>query len=85
MSNANFSAFYDFKASTKGVSMLTDIVQSDGFVCGVNNYHMAVTAEYLAEKYSISRHVQDTFAIASQQKNKPNLMVFLIMRLWKHF
>ena len=70
MTNAHFSAHYDRKADTKDVSILKDTVQRDGLVCGVNNYHMGVTAENLAEKYAISRYEQDAFAIASQQKTK---------------
>ena len=40
----------------------------DGLWDIFNNYHMGITAENLAEKYSISREEQDAFAAASQNK-----------------
>ena len=50
----------DFKA--------VDHMVSDGLTDVFNNYHMGITAENVAEKYSISRSAQDDFAFASQQK-----------------
>jgi acetyl-CoA C-acetyltransferase len=34
----------------------------------LNNYHMGITAENVAERYGITREAQDAFAAASQQK-----------------
>ncbi len=40
----------------------------DGLHCGIEGYHMGVTAENIAEQYGISREDQDDFAYSSQQK-----------------
>jgi acetyl-CoA C-acetyltransferase len=40
----------------------------DGLWDAFNDYHMGITAENLAQKYSIGREKQDAFAAASQQK-----------------
>ncbi|PKP00462.1 MAG: acetyl-CoA C-acyltransferase [Bacteroidetes bacterium HGW-Bacteroidetes-8] len=40
----------------------------DGLTDAFNNYHMGITAENIAEKYSITREEQDRFAFNSQQK-----------------
>lgn len=45
-----------------------DTMISDGLWDAFNDYHMGITAENLAEQYSISRADQDAFAAASQQK-----------------
>jgi acetyl-CoA C-acetyltransferase len=41
---------------------------NDGLWDAFNNYHMGITAENVAEKYEITREMQDEFAAASQQK-----------------
>mgnify|MGYP003791804671 CR=1 FL=1 len=41
---------------------------ADGLMDVFNNYHMGITAENIAEKFSISRDEQDAFALSSQQK-----------------
>ncbi len=45
-----------------------DTMLYDGLWDAFNDYHMGITAENLAEKYSISRAEQDAFAALSQQK-----------------
>lgn len=40
----------------------------DGLTDAFQGYHMGITAENIAEKYSISREQQDDFAFHSQQK-----------------
>jgi acetyl-CoA C-acetyltransferase len=45
-----------------------DSMVHDGLWDAFNNYHMGITAENLAEKYSITREEMDEFAAASQQK-----------------
>lgn len=45
-----------------------DSMVNDGLWDAFNNYHMGITAENLAEKYSITREEMDEFAAASQQK-----------------
>ncbi|SEO97014.1 acetyl-CoA C-acetyltransferase [Aquisalimonas asiatica] len=47
---------------------LDDTMIRDGLWDAFNQYHMGVTAENLAGKYSISREEQDAFAAQSQQR-----------------
>lgn len=47
---------------------LLDCMLKDGLTDAFGNYHMGITAEALAEKYSVSRLEQDEFAAFSQQK-----------------
>jgi acetyl-CoA C-acetyltransferase len=45
-----------------------DTMIKDGLWDAFNNYHMGQTAENVAEKWQISRDMQDQFAVASQNK-----------------
>ncbi len=45
-----------------------DTMIRDGLWDAFNGYHMGQTAENVAEKWQISREMQDTFAVASQNK-----------------
>lgn len=45
-----------------------DHMVTDGLTDAFQGYHMGITAENIAEKYSISREEQDEFAYLSQQK-----------------
>lgn len=47
---------------------LLDSIMKDGLTDAFGNYHMGITAETLADKYSVSRLEQDEFAALSQQK-----------------
>ncbi len=59
----------DMRAGKKmGDSAVVDSIILDGLTDAFNNYHMGITAENVAEKYSITRDDQDTFAAASQNK-----------------
>ncbi len=49
---------------------IVDAMVYDALWDAFNNYHMGITAENLAEKYSISREEQDKFAYNSQKKAK---------------
>ena len=51
-----------------GHGEITDLLIKDALWDAFNDYHMAITAENLAERYGISREMQDEFAAASQQK-----------------
>ncbi|MBS2969507.1 acetyl-CoA C-acetyltransferase [Metabacillus sp. KIGAM252] len=51
-----------------GDQKLVDSLTSDGLTCVFNNYHMGMTAENLADQYSITREEQDQFAAESQGK-----------------
>ena len=47
---------------------LVDSMIVDGLWDVYNQYHMGITAENVAKKYSVSREAQDALALASQQK-----------------
>ncbi|WP_410498265.1 acetyl-CoA C-acetyltransferase [Chitinibacter sp. S2-10] len=51
-----------------GNASLVDSMVYDGLTDAYNNYHMGVTAENIAKKYSITREEQDALALSSQQK-----------------
>ena len=51
-----------------GHATLVDSMIQDGLWDAFNDFHMGITAENLAEKYSLSREAQDAFAAASHQK-----------------
>jgi acetyl-CoA C-acetyltransferase len=47
-----------------------DCMIKDGLWCAMEDVHMGITAENIAEKYKISRREQDEFATSSQQKTE---------------
>jgi len=47
---------------------LEDTMLKDGLTDAFNKYHMGITAENVAKKYSVTREEQDEFAADSQQK-----------------
>ena len=47
---------------------LIDSMINDGLEDTFHHYHMGITAENIAEKYGITRQMQDEFAAVSQQK-----------------
>ncbi|MDR1784935.1 MAG: acetyl-CoA C-acetyltransferase [Spirochaetaceae bacterium] len=51
-----------------GDSTVVDVMIRDGLWDAFNNYHMGITAENVAEKFGITRKMQDELAVASQQK-----------------
>jgi acetyl-CoA C-acetyltransferase len=65
-------AAYVLKDARNGFKMgnqtIIDTMIADGLTCAMNNYHMGITAENLADKYEISREEQDEFSAWSQQK-----------------
>ena len=69
MSIAPHSIFYrDEKKFLE--EKLLDTMINDGLTDAFNNYHMGVTAENVAKKFSISRQDQDEFALNSQKKTE---------------
>lgn len=46
----------------------TDTMIKDGIWCAMNDYHMGITAENVAEKWQVSRKEQDELSLASQRK-----------------
>ncbi|WPC42359.1 acetyl-CoA C-acetyltransferase [Clostridium sp. JS66] len=51
-----------------GDGKLVDEMITDGLWDAFNGYHMGITAENIAEKWNITREMQDEFSAASQQK-----------------
>lgn len=51
-----------------GDGKMVDIMVQDALWDAFNDYHMGITAENVAEKYEITRDMQDEFAASSQQK-----------------
>lgn len=54
--------------SRMGDSKMVDMMVHDGLWEIFNDYHMGITAENIAEKYNLTREMQDEFAVASQNK-----------------
>jgi acetyl-CoA C-acetyltransferase len=53
-----------------GDGKVQDSMIQDGLQCAINDYHMGVTAENIAEQYGLTREEQDEFAAWSQQKTE---------------
>lgn len=51
-----------------GPLSVVDSLLQDGLIDPSSGQHMALTAEFLAERYGIPREAQDAFALASHQK-----------------
>ncbi len=51
-----------------GHGEIVDTMIHDALTDAFNNYHMGMTAENLADKYSVTREEQDQFAVGSQNK-----------------
>jgi acetyl-CoA C-acetyltransferase len=57
------------RSGTKmGDTQMVDTMIRDGLWDAFNGYHMGTTAENVANKWQITRHQQDEFALASQNK-----------------
>lgn len=54
---------------------LNDHLLNDSLIDAFNYYHMGITAENIAEKYNISRELQDQYAYQSQIKTKTAQMM----------
>ena len=69
MSQAGFVAPATIRNGHKMMDLkMADHMVKDGLTDAFNNYHMGVTAENIAEKYNLSREIQDEFAMRSQEK-----------------
>lgn len=51
-----------------GEANMTDVMIKDGLWDAFNDYHMGITAENIAQKFGITREMQDQMAFESQQK-----------------
>lgn len=47
---------------------MVDIMINDGLWDAFNDYHMGITAENIAERWNLTREMQDEFALSSQLK-----------------
>ncbi len=71
MENMSMAPYAVPKARTgyrMGDGVLQDLMLLDGLVCAMCNYHMGITAENVAEKYGITREMQDEIGYQSQVK-----------------
>jgi acetyl-CoA C-acetyltransferase len=68
MSNAPHTLPNSRNGQRMGDWNMVDTMISDGLWDAFNNYHMGITAENIADEYSITREEQDAFAVASQAK-----------------
>lgn len=72
MSNAPFAltkARFGYRMGSPMVdSPIVDTMVNDALWDSVNNYHMGITAENVAEKWNLSRLELDEFAVSSQNK-----------------
>ncbi|UTW50170.1 acetyl-CoA C-acetyltransferase [Bacterioplanoides sp. SCSIO 12839] len=68
MSNAAHALPGSRNGQRMGNWNMVDTMISDGLWDAFNDYHMGITAENIADSYSIERAEQDAFAAASQQK-----------------
>ena len=51
-----------------GNGELIDAIIHDGLWCAIENWHMGMAAEYIAEQSAVSRQEQDDYAVRSHQK-----------------
>ncbi|AET66849.1 acetyl-CoA acetyltransferase [Desulfosporosinus orientis DSM 765] len=51
-----------------GNSSIVDIMINDGLTDAMNNVHMGITAENIAEQFGFSREEQDRYAVSSQNR-----------------
>ena len=72
MSNAPFAvmnARFGYKMGSPMINTpLIDTMVNDGLWEAMNNYHMGITAENVAEKWGLTRTVLDEFSAESQRK-----------------
>lgn len=72
MSNAPFAlkqARFGYRMGSPMINTpLVDTLVNDGLWDAINDYHMGITAENVAEKYGLSRQELDQFAVESQDK-----------------
>jgi acetyl-CoA C-acetyltransferase len=67
MSQATHAAYLRAGQKMGGLELIDTMIK-DGLWDAFNGYHMGNTAENVAQKYQITRHQQDEFAVASQHK-----------------
>ncbi|MBU2547445.1 MAG: acetyl-CoA C-acetyltransferase [Proteobacteria bacterium] len=71
MENMNLAPYYMFQARTgyrMGGAKAVDGMVHDGLWDHVNDFHMGMSAELVADKYGVSREDQDDFACQSYER-----------------
>jgi acetyl-CoA C-acetyltransferase len=68
MTNAPYLLPQARKGYRLGNAQIVDSMVNDGLWDIYNNYHMGITGENVAEKYSITREEQDEYALNSHRK-----------------
>jgi acetyl-CoA C-acetyltransferase len=68
MSNAAYLLPHARKGFRLGDSTAVDSMIRDGLWCASEDFHMGMTAELVAEKYSITRAEQDAYALRSHAR-----------------
>lgn len=71
MENMSMAPYYLPRARTgyrMGHADLLDGMIYDGLWCSFGNYHMGIAAEFIAEKFNVTREEQDKYAAGSQAK-----------------
>lgn len=68
MSNAPYIVPSNRWGQRMGDASLVDIMIKDGLWDAFNDYHMGITAENIADQWSLTREMQDEFALNSQLK-----------------
>lgn len=66
MSNAPYALMNERWGARMGDKKVVDTMIKDGLWDAFNDYHMGITAENVAEKYDITREMQDELATRSQ-------------------
>jgi len=68
MSNAPYLLPQGRKGFRMGDSVVVDSMVKDGLWCACEDFHMGMTGELVAEKHSITREMQDAYALSSHKK-----------------
>ena len=68
MTNAPYCSSSMRSGARMGNSQMVDTMINDALTDAFNGYHMGITAENIAEKWNLTREMQDEFALASQLK-----------------
>ena len=68
MSNAPYVLPNNRWGQRMGNGSVVDTMINDGLWDAFNNYHMGITAENIAERWNLTREMQDEFALNSQLK-----------------
>lgn len=70
MSNAPYCSNSMRYGARMGNTQMVDTMINDALTDAFNGYHMGITAENIAEKWNLTREMQDEFALNSQLKTQ---------------